>query len=229
MRAQAKETHLHYQSSLTLALLRCILTEGGVRYDGLDTSALNLDALRSKITTIPQIPELLSGTLRRNLDPFEQYDDATLNDALSAAGMTSLQNVMNGEGKITLDTFISGAGDNLSIGQRQILALARAIVRGGKLLILDEATSAIDYETDAVIQTSLRRELGKDMTLIIVAHRLQTIMDADKIMVLEAGQIVEFDGPAALLRKEDGRFRALVDASGDRDALYATLGKGSVQ
>ncbi|KAF8071880.1 hypothetical protein FPV67DRAFT_1779021 [Lyophyllum atratum] len=215
------------KSSLTLSLLRCMLTEGSVRYDGLDTGSMNLDALRSKITIIPQIPELLSGTLRRNLDPFEQYDDATLNDALRAAGMTSLQTATSGEGKITLETFISGGGDNLSIGQRQILALARAIVRGGKLLILDEATSAIDYETDAVIQSSLRRELGKDMSLIIVAHRLQTVMDADKIMVLDAGEIVEFDTPATLLGKADGRLRALVDASGDRDALYAMSRRGT--
>ncbi|KAG6908669.1 hypothetical protein DXG01_003683 [Tephrocybe rancida] len=196
------------KSSLTLSLLRCMLTEGEVYYDGIDTRTLNLDELRSKITIIPQIPELLSGTLRRNLDPFEEYDDATLNDALHAAGMTSLQKGTSGEGKLTLDSFIYGTGDNLSIGQRQILALARAMVRGGKLLILDE-----DYETDAVIQGSLRRELGKDVTLIVVAHRLQTIMDADKI--------VEFGSPLELLENQGGRLRSLVDASGDKEALYA--------
>ncbi|KZP30629.1 multidrug resistance-associated ABC transporter [Athelia psychrophila] len=208
------------KSSLTLALLRCILTEGNVYYDGLPTHSLNLDALRSNITIIPQSPELLSGTLRQNLDPFDQYDDATLNSALRGAGLYSLQSDMT-DGKITLDTLISGGGGNLSVGQRQILALARAIVRGSKLLILDEATSAIDYKTDSVIQASLRHELGSDVTLITVAHRLQTIMDADRIMVLDAGRIAEFDSPAQLLRNEKGRLRALVDESKDKDILVA--------
>ncbi|KAF7977580.1 hypothetical protein HWV62_3166 [Athelia sp. TMB] len=200
------------KSSLTLALLRCILTEGNVYYDGLPIHSLNLDALRSNITIIPQSPELLAGTLRQNLDPFDQYDDATLNDALRGAGLYALQSEMT-EGKITLDTTISGGGGNLSVGQRQILALARAIVRGSKLLILDEATSAIDYKTDSVIQTSLRNELGSDVTLITVAHRLQTIMDADRI--------AEFDSPAELLKNERGRLRSLVDESKDKDVLIA--------
>ncbi|KAL4243444.1 hypothetical protein ABKN59_001093 [Abortiporus biennis] len=189
------------KSSLTLSLLRCILTEGTVLYDGLPTNKLNLDALRSNITIIPQVPELLSGTLRQNLDPFSQHDDATLNDALRAAGLFSLQNEMD-EGRITLDSAIASGGTNMSVGQRQILALARAIVRRSKLLILDEATSAIDYDTDTVIQTSLRKELDKDVTLLTVAHRLQTIMDADKIMVLDAGQIVEFGPPSELLKND---------------------------
>ena len=125
------------KSSLTLALLRCILTEGSVRFDGLDTNKINLEALRTNVTIIPQVPELLSDTLRGNLDPFDQHDDATLNDALRAAGLFSVQDEGD-EGRITLDTAISSGGGNLSIGQRQILALARAIVRRSKLLILDE-------------------------------------------------------------------------------------------
>jgi ABC-type multidrug transport system fused ATPase/permease subunit len=208
------------KSSLTLSLLRCILTEGIVYYDGVPTSSLNLDALRSNITIIPQVPELLAGPLRQNLDPFEQYDDATLNDALRAAGLFSLQGEVD-EGRITLDSPISAGGSNLSVGQRQILALARAIVRGSKLLILDEATSAIDYKTDTIIQASLRNELGRDVTLITVAHRLQTIMDADKIMVLDAGHIVEFDRPSELLKNGGGMLRALVDESSDKDNLVA--------
>ncbi|TCD68834.1 hypothetical protein EIP91_009701 [Steccherinum ochraceum] len=208
------------KSSLTLSLLRCIFTEGNVIFDGLNTSKLNLDALRSSITIIPQVPELLSGSLRQNLDPFDQYDDALLNDALRAAGLFSLQKDED-DGRITLDSPISSGGGNLSVGQRQILALARAIVRKSKLLILDEATSAIDYETDTVIQTSLRKELDKDVTLLTVAHRLQTIMDADKIMVLDAGQIVEFGKPHDLLQNEKGTLRSLVDESGDKENLYA--------
>ncbi|THH33272.1 hypothetical protein EUX98_g944 [Antrodiella citrinella] len=210
------------KSSLTLALLRCILTEGDMFYDGLKTDTINLSALRSHITIIPQVPELLSGTLRQNLDPFSQHDDAELNDALRAAGLFSLQSEDN-EHRITLDAAISGGGSNLSIGQRQILALARAIVRRSKLLILDEATSAIDYETDNVIQTFLRSKLDKDVTLLTVAHRLQTIMDSDRIMVLDAGRIAEFDKPSELLKNQKGLLRLLVDESGDKDKLYAMV------
>ena len=193
------------KTSLTLSLLRAIYAKGFVSYDGVDTSAIRLDDLRSKITIIPQSPELLSGTLRDNLDPFDEHDDATLNAALRASGLDSLQ-VGNQDSDtmgntITLDTQISNGGSNLSTGQRQILALARALVRGSKLLILDEgqsirpgrdepadilwhflATSSIDPKTDAVIQTSLREELGKDVTVLVVAHRLQTVMDADRIV-----------------------------------------------
>ncbi|KAF9046093.1 multidrug resistance-associated ABC transporter [Panaeolus papilionaceus] len=208
------------KSSLTLALLRCILVEGNVLYDGLPVNKINLDALRTSITIIPQIPELLSGTLRRNLDPFEQYDDAILNDALHASGLFSLQSEMD-EGKLTLDSQIASGGGNLSVGQRQIIALARAIVRNSKLLILDEATSAIDHKTDSIIQSTLRTRLGSDVSVLTVAHRLQTIMDSDKIMVLDAGKIVEYDAPSKLLRKEGGAFKSMVDGSGDKQALYA--------
>ncbi|KAH8986100.1 hypothetical protein EDB92DRAFT_2116516 [Lactarius akahatsu] len=214
------------KSSLTLSLLRCIFTEGSVYYDDRLTSSINLDALRSNITIIPQIPELLSGSLRENLDPFSQYDDATLNSALHASGLFSLQSD-DEDGRLTLDSQIASGGGNLSVGQRQILALARAIVRGSKLLILDEATSAIDYKTDTIIQTSLRTELKGNVTLITVAHRLQTIIDADKVMVLDAGRIVEFDKPSELLKVENGRFRSLVDESGDRDLLYLMASSAS--
>ena len=135
------------KSSLALALLRCILAEGNVLYDGIPTRKINLDALRTNITIIPQVPELLSDTLRANLDPFGQYDDATLNDALRSAGLFSVQSE-DDEGRITLETVISSGGGNLSIGQRQILALARAIVRRSKLLILDEGESPPDVSCD---------------------------------------------------------------------------------
>ncbi|KAJ7813135.1 P-loop containing nucleoside triphosphate hydrolase protein [Mycena olivaceomarginata] len=198
------------KSSLTLSLLRCILTDGTVYYDGLPTHSINLDALRSNITIIPQVPELLVGSLRSNLDMFGQFDDLTLNNALRSAGLSSLQADMD-EGKLTLDSEISAGGTNLSVGQRQIIALARAIIRGSKLMILDE-----DYKTDTVIQSSLRTELPSDTTCVIVAHRLQTIMDADKI--------AEFGSPKVLLENKRGLLRALVDESGDKDALYEMAG-----
>ncbi|KAF5313867.1 hypothetical protein D9619_013092 [Psilocybe cf. subviscida] len=207
-------------SSLTLSLLRCIITQGNVYYDDILTDRLNLEDLRSNITIIPQMPELLSGTLRRNLDPFDQHDDSTLNNSLRASGLFSL----NSEGennRLSLDSNISAGGNNLSVGQRQIIALARAIIRQSKLLILDEATSAIDHETDSIIQASLRHELGSDVTVLTVAHRLQTIMDADRVMVLDDGRIVEFDSPRTLLAEKGSHFKALVDESGDKEALYA--------
>ncbi|KAG8779614.1 hypothetical protein FRC12_024032 [Ceratobasidium sp. 428] len=207
------------KSSLTLSLLRMIPIEGNTYYDGIPTHDINLNALRSNITIIPQQPELMSGTIRQNLDPFNEHDDAVLNAALQSAGLSALQTEGN-EGYIGLDSGVSIGGSNFSLGQRQIIALARAIVRRSKVLILDEATAAIDYNTDTAIQHSIRTELS-DKTLIIVAHRLQTICDADKIIVLEAGNIVEFDSPAALLQKDGGVFKSLVDGSSDRTALYA--------
>ncbi|KAJ7797527.1 hypothetical protein B0H14DRAFT_3093160 [Mycena olivaceomarginata] len=190
------------KSSLTLSLLRCILTDGTVYYDGLPTHSINLDALRSNITIIPQVPELIVGSLRSNLDMFGQFDDLTLNNALRSAGLSSLQADMD-EGKLTLDSEISADGTNLSI--------ARAIIRGSKLMILDE-----DYKTDTVIQSSLRTELPSDTTCVIVAHRLQTIMDADKI--------AKFGSPKVLLENKHGLLRALVDESGDKDAPYEMAG-----
>ncbi|KIY64092.1 P-loop containing nucleoside triphosphate hydrolase protein [Cylindrobasidium torrendii FP15055 ss-10] len=215
------------KSSLTLSLLRCIPTspENAIRLDGIPTDEINLNALRSSITIIPQVPELLSGTIRDNLDPFSEHDDATLNDALRQSGLFSLQAELE-EGKegINLDTTVSSGGGNLSIGQRQILAMARALVRRSKVLVLDEASSAVDYTTDALIQKSLRQLSRSDVTVLTVAHRLQTVMDADRIMVLDAGSIVEFDSPKVLLENTSGLLRTMVDASSDKDVLYNLAG-----
>lgn len=194
-----------------------IPTTGSVYFDGVDISTINLEALRNNITIIPQQPELMSGTLRQNLDPFEEHDDATLNACLRSAGLFNLQSE-DDEDKIGLDTTVSSGGTNFSLGQRQIIALARAMARRSKVYLLDEATASVDYKTDTAIQEVIATEF-EDMTLIIVAHRLQTIMTADKILVLDAGKVVEFDTPRALLAK-DGTFKALVDGSGDKDLLY---------
>ncbi|KAG9043312.1 hypothetical protein FS837_009752, partial [Tulasnella sp. UAMH 9824] len=179
---------------------------------------INLDSLRNNITIIPQQPDLISGTLRYNLDPFWEHDDAELNACLRSAGLFNIQRG-DDEDKIDLDTEVASGGTNFSLGQRQIIALARAMVRRSKVYILDEATASVDYKTDAAIQEAIATEFN-DMTLIIVAHRLQTIMNADKILVLDARRVVEFDTPQALLAKDGSRFKALVDGSGDKDALY---------
>ncbi|KAF9500349.1 P-loop containing nucleoside triphosphate hydrolase protein [Pleurotus eryngii] len=204
------------KSTLALSLLRAIPVDGSMYMDGIPTDSVNLDALRSTISIIPQVPDLLSGPLRHNLDPFSQYDDAVLNGALRAAGLFSLLSDED-ESRITLDTMLGSGGNNLSIGQRQIIALARAFLRRSKILVLDEVN--LDHITDEIIQSSIRHVLGKDVTLITIAHRLQTIMDADKIMVLDAGKLVEFGTPADLLSDAKGKLRALVDESGDREKL----------
>ncbi|KAH9939288.1 P-loop containing nucleoside triphosphate hydrolase protein [Epithele typhae] len=222
------------KSSLALALLRLIFTEGEVYLDGIRTDTLNLDALRSSITIIPQIPELLSGTLRRNLDPSSSFSDADALSALRTAGVSSLQRSSPPDrdrraAPLTLDAAIAPGGANLSVGQRQIVALARALLRGCKLLVLDEATSAIDYKTDAAIQRSLREVVARDVTVLTIAHRLQTVMDADKILVLDSGRVAEFGAPAELLTNQDGHLTALVNESGDKDALLAMAAAASAR
>jgi len=185
------------------------------------------------MSIIPQSPDLLAGTLRENLDPLGEHDDATLNDALNQAGLSHLKldngndneggDEDGGKNDINLDSTVESGGSNFSQGQRQIIALARAFLRRTKVLIMDEATAAIDYETDHLIQQFIRSEF-KDVTIITVAHRLQTIMDSDKIMVLDEGRLKEWGSPRELLQKEGGAFKHLVDESSDKKALYATAG-----
>jgi len=164
--------------------------------------------LRSRLSIIPQDPTLFIGTIRSNLDPFEIFPDdkiwAVLERVYLASFVRSLQ-----EG---LEYKITESGDNLSVGQRQLMCLGRALLRDSKILIMDEATAAVDMETDQLIQKTIR-EGFKDCTVLTIAHRINTIMDYDKIMVLDAGNIVEFENPTTLLKDENSVFHSLVYAS----------------
>jgi len=189
------------KSSLTLALFRILERAGGrIVIDGVDIANIGLQDLRSRLTIIPQDPVLFSGTLRLNLDPFDRHTDEELWKALE---VSHLKNFVSGldDG---LQHAVAEGGENLSVGQRQLVCLARALLRKSKILVLDEATAAVDLETDELIQQTIRREFA-DRTVFTIAHRLNTIMDYDRVLVLDNGSVIEFDSPANLL-KDNGVF-----------------------
>ncbi|XP_046682900.1 multidrug resistance-associated protein 1-like isoform X2 [Homalodisca vitripennis] len=198
------------KSSLTVCLFRIIEAAGGHIYiDGLDIGKIGLGDLRSKLTIVPQDPVLFSGHLRMNLDPFDMHSDADIWCALELAHLSEyVKNLPQG-----LRHPIAEGGENLSIGQRQLICLTRALLRKTKVLILDEATAAIDLETDDLIQQTIRREF-KDCTVLTIAHRLNTIMDSDRVVVLDQGLIKEFDSPENLLKCPSSIFYGLVKDAG---------------
>ncbi|XP_066990041.1 multidrug resistance-associated protein 1-like [Macrobrachium rosenbergii] len=198
------------KSSLTMALFRILEgTEGSIEIDGVDIAAMSLHDLRSRLTVIPQEPVLFGGNLRVNLDPSNIYREEELWRALDLSHLGSFVRTMPNK----LDSVVDENGSNLSIGQRQLVCLARALLRKSKILVLDEATAAVDLETDCLIQATIRSQF-KDCTVLTVAHRLNTIMDCDRVMVLDQGQIVEFDCPSALLQKADSLFYKMVKDAG---------------
>ncbi|XP_067676997.1 ATP-binding cassette sub-family C member 2-like [Haliotis asinina] len=193
------------KSSLTLALFRILeAAEGRILIDGLDIADIGLHDLRSRLTILPQDPMLFSGTLRLNLDPFEKHSDEDLWLALERA---HLKGFVSGLNEGLLHECEEG-GHNLSVGQRQLVCLARSLLRRTKVLILDEATAAVDMETDDLIQSTIRTAFS-DCTVITIAHRLNTILDYDRILVLSAGEIVEFASPTSLLADPDSNFYSL--------------------
>lgn len=198
------------KSSLTLALFRIIeAAHGSIFIDGENIGLLGLGKLRSRLTIIPQDPVLFSGSMRMNLDPFNQYSDKNVWDALDHAHLKSfVSNLPNG-----LQFEVSEGGANLSIGQRQLVCLARALLRKTKVLILDEATAAVDLETDDLIQATIREEFS-DCTVLTIAHRLNTIMDSSRIMVLDAGKIKEFDTPENLMSDKKTIFYGMAKDAG---------------
>ncbi|KAK6510125.1 hypothetical protein TWF481_004839 [Arthrobotrys musiformis] len=192
------------KSSLTLALLRMMeLSAGAIFVDGVDISKIPRETVRAEINVISQEPFFFSGTIKHNLDP---YDAATDEEMLAVLHKCQLGELISGEKNLD-DEFTP---DTLSHGQKQLFCLARALLRKSKIVVLDEATSGVDKDTDEMMQKVIREEM-KDKTVIAIAHRLQTIMDFDRVAVMEDGVVVEVGEPRALL-KEDSKFKQLVDA-----------------
>uniref|UniRef100_A0A672QSJ5 Multidrug resistance-associated protein 1 n=1 Tax=Sinocyclocheilus grahami TaxID=75366 RepID=A0A672QSJ5_SINGR len=197
------------KSSLTLGLFRIIeAAQGEICVDGVNIAELGLHELRSRITIIPQDPVLFSGSLRMNLDPFDGYTDEEVWRALELA---HLKNFVSGLPD-KLNHECSEGGENLSLGQRQLVCLARALLRKTKILVLDEATAAVDLETDNLIQSTIRTQF-EDCTVLTIAHRLNTIMDYTRVLVLDKGQMAEFDSPSNLTAKK-GIFYKMAKDSG---------------
>ncbi|XP_022822031.1 multidrug resistance-associated protein 4-like isoform X1 [Spodoptera litura] len=195
------------KSSLISSLFRLAIVEGEVLIDDVDTAYLALQELRSKISIIPQEPVLFSATVRYNLDPFNNYDDDQLWQALEAVDLKAAVP--------SLDFKVSEGGSNFSLGQRQLVCLARAILRANRILVLDEATANVDPKTDEFIQRTIRTRFA-DCTVLTVAHRLNTIMDSDRVMVMDSGRLVEFDHPYLLLNNPEGHFTKMVKETSEK-------------
>ncbi|CAI5512620.1 unnamed protein product [Closterium sp. Naga37s-1] len=229
------------KTTLTMALYRIVeLSAGRIVIDGIDAASIGLWDLRSRLSLVPQDPVVFSGTIRWNLDPYtavagagggEQEarngwnmegkgnggrvrGDVELWEALTQAGVADAVRALPGQ----LDAEVAEGGGNLSVGQRQLLCLARALLRRSHVLVLDEATSNVDTATDAAVQAAVRGGAFAACTVITIAHRLHTIVDCHRVMLLEDGQVAELDSPAALLQERSSRFSAFVDATMPREA-----------
>ncbi|KAG4067031.1 hypothetical protein HA402_000022 [Bradysia odoriphaga] len=193
------------KSSIIEAIFRMQEYSGEIIIDGILTTTLGLHDLRKNISYIPQIPILFSATLRFNLDPFGEASDVELWNALNQVEMKEFIKTLPGG----LDYKLVQGGLNFSMGQRQLISLARAIIRNKKIFISDEATANVDPETDRLIQETIRLNFT-DCTVLTISHQLYNVMNSDRILVLENGRIVELDQPLVLLQKTDGYLRKLV-------------------
>ncbi|KAI1309528.1 hypothetical protein EDD11_004077 [Mortierella claussenii] len=187
---------------------------GSIEIDGIDIAALGLGDLRQHLSIIPQDPTLFAGTVRDNLDPFDEHSDQELWEALERAHLKAHISSLTGG----LSFEVAQNGDNFSVGQRSLICLARALLRKTKVLVLDEATAAVDMETDDLIQKTIRKEF-KDRTILTIAHRIKTVMDSDKILVLEQGRVQEFASPKELLKKKESLFYQLAEQAGEVDEM----------
>uniref|UniRef100_A0A9J7Z181 ATP-binding cassette sub-family C member 10 n=1 Tax=Cyprinus carpio carpio TaxID=630221 RepID=A0A9J7Z181_CYPCA len=199
------------KSSLFLALFRMVeLNQGQILLDGVDISSVRLDNLRSKLAIIPQDPFLFSSSVRENLDPHGRHPDFSLLDALEQCHLGDVVQRIGG-----LDSEVGERGKSLSVGQRQLLCLARALLTEANILCIDEATASVDHKTDMLLQKTIREKF-KHKTVLTIAHRLNTIMDSDRVLVMHAGKVVEFDSPSALCQREDSVFQKLLRGGEDQ-------------
>ncbi|XP_014663259.1 PREDICTED: multidrug resistance-associated protein 7-like [Priapulus caudatus] len=193
------------KSSLFLALFRMVeLQSGSITVDGVLTKLLSLKELRSKLAIIPQDPFLFSGTVRENLDPTEQFAGDQLWEVLDACHLADKVHHMGG-----LESEVSERGKHFSVGQRQLMCLARALLTGAKVLCIDEATASVDFETDQLIQQTIRAMFA-DSTVMTIAHRINTVEDSDRVLVMSGGKVVELATPADLLKNKQSHFYSLV-------------------
>ncbi|KAJ1813138.1 hypothetical protein LPJ56_004000 [Coemansia sp. RSA 2599] len=221
------------KSSITYALMRLVEAEKGqIKIDGIDISSIGIYDLRSKITIIPQDPVLFEGTIRDNLDPMNKYTDKEVWDAINACQIGELLDEPTEKYVYDLDDdsngpWIEGVGlqkwikpgfDTFSVGQAQLVSLCRALLWKCKIIVLDEATANVDSKTDKIIQKVIRERFN-NCTVLTIAHRLNTIMDSDRILVLDHGQVKEFDTPANLLANKDSHFTGLVESMKLSEAL----------
>ena len=198
------------KSSMLVALFRLVEPCGGrVVIDGVDAAGMGLDAVRGRLAIIPQTPTLFYGTVRSNLDPFERFGDDALWAALRHCHMHDRVAERAGQ----LDAAVAEGGENFSVGERQLLCLGRALLRRSKVIVLDEATASVDFETDALIQKTIRQEFS-DCTIVAIAHRIHTIIDMDRVLVLEDGKVAEFGSPKELCDADGGLFSALLEELG---------------
>ncbi|KAL7855132.1 hypothetical protein SRHO_G00173220 [Serrasalmus rhombeus] len=198
------------KSTLFLTLFRMVeLNQGQILLDGEDISRVGLSQLRSKLAIIPQDPFLFSSSVRENLDPSGRHLDHRLLNALEQCHLGDVVRRMGG-----LDAEVGERGKSLSVGQRQLVCLARALLTEANVLCIDEATASVDHKTDMLLQKTIR-ERFKDKTVLTIAHRLNTIMDSDRVLVMHAGKVTEFDSPAALCKKTDSVFKKLLCGTGE--------------
>ncbi|XP_032352664.1 multidrug resistance-associated protein 4 isoform X2 [Camelus ferus] len=205
------------KSSLISALFRLSEPEGKIWIDKILTTEIGLHDLRKKMSIIPQEPVLFTGTMRKNLDPFNEHTDEELWNALKEVQLKEAIEDLPGK----MDTELAESGSNFSVGQRQLVCLARAILRKNRILIIDEATANVDPRTDELIQKTIREKFAQ-CTVLTIAHRLNTIIDSDRIMVLDSGRLKEYDEPYILLQNRDGLFYKMVQQLGKAEAAALT-------
>lgn len=193
------------KSSIILSLFRLYESDGKIFIDGVDTKTVSLKFLREKLAIIPQDPILFSGTIRSNLDPFDEYKDEEIWEALDKSDLK--------KSITSLNMITSSSHSTFSAGEKQLVCLARAILRKAKIVILDEASSNMDHETDVLLNKCVKENFS-DCTIFTIAHRLQSILECDKVLVLERGQLKEYDNPKTLLNKKTGHFYNMVKQAG---------------